>query len=68
MKTIIISEAKISLSELVDRASAGEDVVISRNGKPLVRITSLATSKRPITFGLLKNKIQISRDFDSPYS
>jgi prevent-host-death family protein len=35
---INIAEAKAKLSELLDRALAGEEVVIARAGKPLVRL------------------------------
>ncbi len=37
MEAVNIYEAKTRLSQLVDKAAAGEDVVVSRNGQPLVR-------------------------------
>jgi prevent-host-death family protein len=66
MDAVNIYEAKTRLSQLVDKAAAGEDVVVSRNGKPLVRITQLEGSKRRIRFGVLKGKVKIARDFDAP--
>ena len=51
MKTIDIYGAKTRLSQLVDIAAGGEDIAVSRNGKPLVRITRLTPSKRPVRFG-----------------
>ena len=36
---INVAEAKAKLSELLDRALSGEDVVIARAGKPIVRLT-----------------------------
>jgi prevent-host-death family protein len=66
MDPINIYEAKTRLSQLVDKAAAGEDVVVSRNGKPLVRITRLEGTKRPIRFGVLKGKVKIAKDFDAP--
>lgn len=66
METVNIYDAKTRLSQLVDKAVAGEDVIVSRNGKPLVRITRLEGRRRPIRFGVLKGKIQIARDFDAP--
>jgi prevent-host-death family protein len=66
METVNIYDAKTRLSQLVDRAASGEDVVVSRHGKPLVRITRLEASKRGITFGLLKGKLTVPRDFDAP--
>lgn len=66
METVNIYDAKTRLSQLVDKAAAGEDVVVSRNGKPLVRITQLEGPKRRITFGVLKGKVRIAADFDAP--
>ena len=65
-ETVNIYEAKTKLSQLVDKAASGEDVVVSRNGKPLVRITRLVPGRRRITFGLLKGRIRVARDFDEP--
>jgi prevent-host-death family protein len=66
METVNIYDAKTRLSQLVDKAASGEDVVVSRNGKPLVRITRLEGSKRRIKFGVLKGKVKIGSDFDAP--
>lgn len=66
METVNIYDAKTHLSKLVDKAAAGEDVVVSRHGKPLVRITRLEASRRPIRFGLLAGRISIPADFDAP--
>jgi prevent-host-death family protein len=66
MDTVNIYDAKTRLSQLVDKAAAGEDVVVSRNGKPLARITRLEQPKRPIRFGVLKGKLIIATDFDAP--
>ena len=66
MATVNIYDAKTRLSQLVDQAASGEDVVVSRNGKPLVRITQLSVPKRRIKFGVLKGKVRIAADFDAP--
>jgi prevent-host-death family protein len=66
MDTVNIYDAKTRLSQLVDKAASGEDVVVSRNGKPLVRITRLDVPRRSITFGLLKGRFSVPRDFDAP--
>lgn len=65
-ETVNIYDAKTRLSQLVDKAAAGEDVVVSRNGKPLVRITRLEEPKRKIKYGVLKGKVKIAPDFDAP--
>jgi antitoxin (DNA-binding transcriptional repressor) of toxin-antitoxin stability system len=67
MKPVNIYEAKTRFSQLVDKAAAGEDVIVSRNGKPLVRITRLTSDhKRQIKFGVLKGKLKVAADFDAP--
>ncbi len=66
MEPVNIYDAKTHLSRLVDKAAAGEDVVVSRNGKPLVRITRLENTQRRITFGLLKGRLKVPDDFDAP--
>ena len=65
-KVINIYEAKTQLSALVDQAVSGDDVIIARNGKPQVRITSLLPTKGKIKYGLLKGKYTVPDDFDAP--
>ena len=65
MEKVNIYEAKTRLSQLVDRAAAGEDIVISRNGKPVARITRLA-AKQAIRYGVLKGQMEVPEDFDAP--
>jgi prevent-host-death family protein len=56
--------AKSQLSRLIERAVAGEEVIISKAGKPVVRLVPYAQKKPPRRLGLLKGKIRIARDFD----
>ncbi len=65
MDPVNIYEAKTRLSQLVDRAAAGEDVVIGRNGRPLVRITRLDAAPR-IRLGVLAGRFEVPEDFDAP--
>ncbi len=57
--------ARLRLSELVEQAAAGVEVVICRAGKPVARLTRLAP-KRSIRLGGLKGKFEVSADFDAP--
>jgi prevent-host-death family protein len=59
-------EAKTHLSDLVERAARGEEIVIAKAGRPLARLVSLAqrTSLRPL--GLYADQITIGPDFDAP--
>ena len=65
METFNIYDAKTRFSQLVDKAAAGEDVIVSRNGKPVVRITRLEGAKRRIKFGVLKGRFKVPADFDA---
>ncbi len=57
-------DAKTNLSQLVAQALAGNDVMIAKDGKPLVRLVPIATEKKPRVPGRLKGQIWISDDFD----
>lgn len=54
MSEVNIAEAKAHLSELVDRAAAGEPVCITRRGKPVARLTAAAPSRKKIDAAALK--------------
>jgi prevent-host-death family protein len=66
MKTVNLHAAKTHLSRLVDEAAAGEDVVIAKNGKPLVKLVAIPSGTRRKGFGALKGKIRVADDFDAP--
>jgi prevent-host-death family protein len=57
-------QAKSSLSRLVERALAGEDVVIARNGESLVRLVPIPKKREPRVPGRSKGRIWIAPDFD----
>ncbi len=59
-----IHQAKSQLSRLIERTVAGEEVIISKAGKPIARLVPYTQKKRPRRLGLLKGKIRIARDFD----
>lgn len=51
-RQVNIAEAKAKLSELVDAASRGEEIVLARHGKPMARLTRIASAQRgPRKFG-----------------
>jgi prevent-host-death family protein len=58
-------EAKTTLSQLVERAEAGEDIVIARNGKPVARLVPVAAgSSLAAAHGALRGAIRLADDFD----
>jgi prevent-host-death family protein len=64
--TVSLYEAKTRLSHLVDRALAGDEVVITRHGRPVARLLAAVRTRRPRRLGALRGKIRVARDFDAP--
>lgn len=59
-------EAKTHFSRLVERALAGEEVVVARNGVPLITLKPLAPAGKARTPGLSRSKGRVADDFDAP--
>lgn len=58
-------EAKTTLSKLVERAEAGEEIIIARNGKPVARLVPVAgTSSFASIRGIWRGRVHIADDFD----
>ena len=57
-------DAKSSLSRLVKRAAAGEDILIAKNGKPLARLTRLPGRRSKSLIGAFAGKIHQRDPFD----
>jgi len=58
-------EAKTTLSQLVDRAEHGEDIVITRNGTPVVRLTPVPKPNRLASVrGALRGHAILPVEFD----
>lgn len=58
--------AKTHLSRLIDQVNAGEEVVITRHGRPVARLVPV-TAAKPRKLGLLQGKgYWVSDDFDAP--
>ena len=66
MQITNISEAKASLSRLIEKALRGEEVIIGKAGKPVVKIVpyELETSPRQLGVGNWRGRIWIAYDFD----
>jgi prevent-host-death family protein len=59
-------EAKTSLSRLVDRAASGEEIILSKAGKPLAKLVPFHRSTEPRKPGGWEGQVHISEDFDAP--
>lgn len=65
-RTVNVAEAKAHLSELIERAAAGEEIVLARNGRPLALLVPLrAPAKRRVP-GKGKGRFRLRRGFDDP--
>jgi prevent-host-death family protein len=66
MATVVnMHDAKSSLSRLVKRAAAGEEILIAKNGKPMARLTRLSTGKSTGLVGAFAGKLHMAADFDA---
>jgi prevent-host-death family protein len=59
-----LSEAKTGLSKLVDRAAAGEEIIISKAGTPRAKLVPLPVVRRKP--GDWKGRVRMSKDFNDP--
>jgi prevent-host-death family protein len=48
MYTVSVAEAKARLSELLDHVDSGEDVMVTRRGKLIARITGIGKKYKPL--------------------
>ena len=62
MKTVNMHEAKTHLARLIEEAAGGEDIVIARAGKPLVRLVAFAAPAEPRQLGMLAGRVFESSD------
>lgn len=65
MSHVELADAQQHFADLVERAVHGEDIVITKSKKPLVKLVALSTP-RPRRPGSAKGLIQIRDDFDEP--
>jgi prevent-host-death family protein len=72
MEIVNIHAAKTNLSKLIEQALAGEEVIIGRNGKPVIKLTPYEASPEPAPpskkqtrqAGQLKGQIWFAPDYD----
>jgi prevent-host-death family protein len=64
--TVNLYDAKTNFSKLVDRAAAGEEIVIAKAGKPKAKLVSYRTGKKRRFGQNLLGITYIGEDFDGP--
>lgn len=61
-----IHAAKTHLSRLIERVEAGEEITLARAGRPVAKLVPYVADREPRRLGLLKGKIWLAPDWDSP--
>jgi len=65
-ETVNIHEAKTRLSQLVDRAARGNDVIIARAGRPVARLIAYRLPANVRKPGRMRGRVRVARNFDTP--
>lgn len=63
-ESVNVYEAKTHLSQLLDRAAAGEEILIARAGRPVARLMPLAARAGRREPGAWRGRVTIREDFD----
>jgi len=66
MPIIDIAAAQTQLAGLLDAADRGEEVIISRDGKPVAKLLAVRPPRKLREPGSMAGKIWIADDFDAP--
>lgn len=64
MQTVSVANAKARLSEILAQIEQGAEIVITRRGRPVAKLSSIKGSKKPIDFkalDLLLSRQRVSR-------
>jgi len=64
MTKVNIAEAKAQFSRLVQKAMMGEEVIIARDNKPVLKLVPIDAPSEPRRPGTAKGRIWTSPDFD----
>jgi prevent-host-death family protein len=64
-ETVSLYEAKTQLSQLVERAAAGEEIVIAKSGRPRARLVPLEDTRALRVPGKGKGRWRLRKDFDA---
>jgi prevent-host-death family protein len=65
-ETVTLYQAKTHLSRLIERAAAGEEIVIAKSGRPRARLVPLEDTRGLRVPGKGKGRWRLRRDFDAP--
>ncbi len=66
METVTIHKAKTELSRLIEKACRGEEIVIARGKKPVVRLVAIEDTRIQRKPGALRGKLKVGPEFFEP--
>ena len=61
---VSIADAKNQFTQLIRQVEEGEEVIITRNGKPVARITPAPPARRSVRLGTMKDRIRFLPGWD----
>ena len=66
MAVVTVHFAKTNLSRLIERALAGEEIIIARGKTPVLRLVPVA--RRPVKrqFGAMRGRVKVTEAFFRP--
>jgi len=65
MPSYNIAEFKAHLSDLVNRALAGEEVIVARDHRPLLKLVPIESRPARRKPGSARGKVTVAKDFDA---
>jgi prevent-host-death family protein len=66
MSTVTIHAAKTHLSHLIERAAAGEEIIILKGKTPVARLTAIARAGSKRKFGAYRGEFEVPDSFFEP--
>jgi prevent-host-death family protein len=66
MSQVPLDEARAHLDELVEAAMGGDEVIITKDSRPVVKLVGIPQGGAKPRFGSARGKIEMAEDFDAP--
>jgi PIN domain nuclease of toxin-antitoxin system/antitoxin (DNA-binding transcriptional repressor) of toxin-antitoxin stability system len=66
MKTVTIHAAKTTLSQLLARVEAGEEIILARGKEPIAKLVPFRPAPTKRRFGALRGRLSIGPEFFEP--
>lgn len=63
---ISVADAKNQSSQLIRAVEDGEEVIITRSGKPVAQLTVAPSGKRKVRWGTMRGQIRLKPRWDAP--